>query len=191
MTFREDTNLAMAPLAQSLSRRACFPDQGRSGHQGVPPARHGGWGAHAIRCSLRYNSRDPRGPTVYTNAPKRHGEAILVNLCTLLTSPRLSATAPQRNSVHKCPNPARRGPILPFVYTIAIPRPPTTQAHGPTVYTNAPIRRGEAVLVNLCTLLRPHGRSRDRAGPRVPRRRRPHGPVMPERSDLRSTLPER
>ena len=37
----------------------------------------------------------------------------------------------------------------------------------------------------------PQGRSRDRAGPRVPRRRRPHGPVMPERSDLRSTLPER
>ena len=60
----------------------------------------------------------------------------------------------RRNSVHKCPNPVQRGPILPFVYTIAIPRPPTAQAHGPTVYTNAPKRRGEAILANLCTLLR-------------------------------------
>ena len=45
-----------------------------------------------------------------------------------------------------------------------------------TVYTNAPNQRREAVFANLCTLLRPHGRSRDRAGPRVPRHRRPHGP---------------
>ena len=69
-------------------------------------------------------------------------------------SPRLSTTTQQPNSVHKRPNPAWRGPILPFVYTIAIPRPPTTQAHGATVYTNAPKRRREAVLANLCTLLR-------------------------------------
>ena len=69
-------------------------------------------------------------------------------------SPRLLATAQQPNSVHKRPNPAWRGPILPFVYTIAIPRPPTTQAHGATVYTSAPKRRREAVLANLCTLLR-------------------------------------
>ena len=63
----------------------------------------------------------------------------------------------RRNSVHKRPNPVRRGPILPFVYTIAIPRPPTTQAHGATVYTNAPIRRGEARSSHLCTLLRSQG----------------------------------
>ena len=97
-------------------------------------------------------------------------------------------------------------------------------AHGATVYTNAPKRRREAILANLCTLLRPHvcpqwrnsvhkcpktaprghfrqsvytpaspthARSRDRAGPRVPRRRRPHGPVMPGHSDLRPTPPGR
>ena len=69
-------------------------------------------------------------------------------------SPRLLATAQQPNSVHKRPNPARRGPILPFVYTIAIPRPPTTQAHGPTVYTNAPKRHRGAISTDLCTLLR-------------------------------------
>ena len=67
---------------------------------------------------------------------------------------RLLATAQQPNSVHKRPNPARRGPILPFVYTIAIPRPPTTQAHGATVYTNAPKRPRGVISTDLCTLLR-------------------------------------
>ena len=36
-----------------------------------------------------------------------------------------------------------------------------------------------------------HACSRDRAGSRVPRRQRPHGPVMPGRSGLRTTPPER
>ena len=40
------------------------------------------------------------------------------------------------------------------MYTIAIPRPPTTQAHGATVYTNAPKRPREAISTDLCTLLR-------------------------------------
>gem|GEM_PF-1579705 len=100
-------------------------------------------------------------------------------------SPRPSATAPQPNSVHKRPNPARRDPILPFVYTIAIPRPPTTQAHGARVYTNALKRLRGAIFADLCTLLRPHNRTRDRVGPLVPRRRRPHGP-----RDARALGPE-
>jgi len=70
---------------------------------------------------------------------------------------RLSATAPQPNSVHKRPEMAPRGPILPFVYTTAIPRPPTTQAHGATVYTNAPKRLRGAISSHLCTLLRSQG----------------------------------
>ena len=45
-----------------------------------------------------------------------------------------------------------------------------------TVYTNAPKRPRGAILADLCTLLHTHGRSRDRAGLRVPRHRRPHGP---------------
>ena len=69
-------------------------------------------------------------------------------------SPRLSTTTQQPNSVHKRPNPAWRGPILPFVYTIAIPRPLTTQAHGATVYTNTPKRHRGAISADLCTLLR-------------------------------------
>ena len=44
-----------------------------------------------------------------------------------------------------------------------------------TVYTNAPKRPRGTISANLCTLLRSHGRSRDRAGPQVLRRRRPHG----------------
>ena len=68
-----------------------------------------------------------------------------------------------------------------------------------TVYTNVPKRLREAVLANLCTLLRPHGRSRDRAGPRVPRRRRPHGsrdartlgPEVHPTGAVRPTLPGR
>ena len=82
---------------------------------------------------------------------------------------RNSRRSLRRNSVHKCPKMAPRGPILPFVYTIAIPRPPTTQARVATVYTNAPKRRREPVFADLCTLLRHHGRSRDRAGPQVDR----------------------
>ena len=91
------------------------------------------------------------GATVYTNALKRRRETILANLCTLL---RPHGCLQQCNSVHKCPKTARRGPILPFVYTIVIPRPLTTQAHGATVYTNAPKRRREAIFAHLCTLLR-------------------------------------
>ena len=127
--------------------------------------------------SPQHNSVHKRPET----APRGHfGQSVYTP-----ASPRLSATTQQPNSVHKCPNPARRGPILPFVYTIAIPRPLTTQAHSPTVYTNAPIRRGEAILADLCTLLRPHNCTRDRAGLLVPRRRRPHGP-----RDARALGPE-
>ena len=67
----------------------------------------------------------------------------------------------RRNSVHKCPKTAPRGHFSRFVYTIAIPRPLTTYAHGATVYTNAPKRCREAISTDLCTLLCPHGRSND------------------------------
>ena len=55
--------------------------------------------------------------TVYTNAPIWRPEALATHLCTLLR-PR---GRPRHDSVHKRPKPARRGPILPFVYTIAAP----------------------------------------------------------------------
>ena len=54
-----------------------------------------------------------------------------------------------------------------------------------TVYTNAPERLREVILANLCTLLRSHGRSRDRVGLGAPRHRRPHDP-----RDARALGPE-
>ena len=121
-----------------------------------------------------------------TQTPQNGAERPDPPICVHCCDPKATHNpSPQHNSVHKRPNPAPRDPILPFVYTIAIPGPPTTQAHGPTVYTNAPKRPREAVLADLCTLLRPHNRTRDRAGPPVPRRRRPHGP-----RDARALGPE-
>ena len=87
--------------------------------------------------------------------PRNGAEGPFPPICVHSCVPTVARTILARpNSVHKCPNPARRGPILPFVYTIAIPRSLTTQAHGPTVYTNAPKRHREAISTDLCTLLR-------------------------------------
>ena len=87
--------------------------------------------------------------------PRNGAEGSFSAICVHYCVPTVARTILARpNSVHKCPNPARRGPILPFVYTIAIPRPPTTQVHGPTVYTNAPKRPRGAISTDLCTLLR-------------------------------------
>ena len=73
-------------------------------------------------------------------------------------------------------------PFLPICVHSCIP---TSARNGVTVYTSAPRRRREAIFADLCTLLHTHGRSRDRAGPRVPRHRRPHGP-----RDARALGPE-
>ena len=149
-------------------RRRCQPSSGATRSEPVFPTKREGPARGRRRHAVAVEALVPPGAarvairiatrvaTVYTNAPKRPREAILANLCTLL---RPHGRSQQRNSVHKRPNPARRGPILPFVYTIAIPRPPTTQAHVATVYTNAPKRRRGAILANLCTLLcrRPGG----------------------------------
>ncbi len=96
----------------------------------------------------------PSGTIVYTNHRRTIQMPCSLRFVYTPASPRLSTTAQQPNSVHKCPNPVRRGPILPFVYTIAIPRPPTTQARVATVYTNAPKWPREAISTDLCTLLR-------------------------------------
>ena len=61
----------------------------------------------------------------------------------------------------------------------------TSVHNGATVYTNDPKLCREAILANLCTLLRSHGRSRDRAGLGAPRHQRPHEP-----RDARAIGPE-
>ena len=108
----EDANLAAAPLVQSLfSRpRGRWPPRGRRRRAMVvgalvPPD------AARVATSVA---------TVYTSAPKRRREAILVDLCTLLRS----LTCPQRrNSVHECPKMAPKGRFRQSVYTPASPRP--------------------------------------------------------------------
>ena len=66
-----------------------------------------------------------------------------------------------------------------------------TQLVGATVYTNAPKRLREAVLADLCTLLRPHGPSRDRVGHGSHDVDGPLAPVTPGCLDLRPTPPGR
>ena len=88
----------------------------------------------------------------------------------------LCKSLPWRIASQQCtrtPQTSVERPFLPICVHSCIP---TVVRNGATVYTSAPKRRREAVFANLCTLLRPHGRSRDRAGPRVPRHRRLHGP---------------
>ena len=101
-----------------------------------------------------------------TQTPQFGAERPSSSICVHYCDPKATHNpSPQPNSVHKRPNPARRGPILPSVYTIAAPRGyprhnsvhkrpkparrapilssvytiwPPGAAHGSIVYTNAP-----------------------------------------------------
>ena len=68
---------------------------------------------------------------------------------------------------------------------------PPDAARVATVYTNAPKRPREAVFADLCTLLCPHGPSRDRVGHESHDVDGPLALVMPGCSDLRPTPPGR
>ena len=72
-------------------------------------------------------------------------------------SRRDSCRDSRRNSVHKCPKTAPRGHFHRSVYTPASSRSLARSSRGATVYTNAPIRCGEARSSHLCTLLRSQG----------------------------------
>ena len=86
-----------------------------------------------------------------TQTPQSGAERPDPPICVHYCDPKVTHNpSPQPNSVHKCPKSARRGPIRPFVYTIVALK----ISHSPTVYTNVPIRRGEARSTHLCTLLR-------------------------------------
>ena len=92
---------------------------------------------------------------------------------------------PRRIASQQCTQMPQNGserPFSPICVHSCVPAPAHNVA---TVYTNAPKRRREAIFADLCTLLRHHGCSRDRAGPQVPRHRRPHGP-----RDARALGPE-
>ena len=142
-------------LAQSLSSRPSGRDQ-RGGGTDTP------WrlrrSRHLAQLASRFVSRLVSRQC--TQMPKNGAERSFLAICVHYCVPTVARTIlARRNSVHECPKTARRSPILPFVYTIAIPRLPTTQARVATVYTNAPKRHRGAILANLCTLLcrRPGG----------------------------------
>ena len=95
-----------------------------------------------------------RVATVYTNAPKRHRETILADLCTLLrphvcpqqrNSPTVYTNAPIRREE------ARSSHLCTLLRSQGHPQPKPTV---PTVYTNAPKRPRGAISTDLCTLLR-------------------------------------
>ena len=176
----EDANLAAAPLAQSLSSRPSERGQ-RGGAAGMPWRLRRS--RHLTQLASRFVSRlasqqctqtpqsgaerpDPpicvhscvptsvhNSATVYTNAPKRCGEAVFGDLCTLLR-PRVCPQ--QRNSATVYTNAPkrRREAIFGDLCTLLRPRVCPQQRSSATVYTNAPKRRRETILANLCTLLR-------------------------------------
>jgi len=105
-------------------RRRCQPGSGATRAEPVFPTEREGPARGRRRHAVAVEALAPPGTarvairiatrvaTVYTNAPKRRREAILADLCTLLRVPTVARTIlASRNSVHKCPNPARRGPI--------------------------------------------------------------------------------
>ena len=86
-----------------------------------------------------------------TQTPQSSVRRPLPPICVHSCDPKaIHNPSSQPNSVHKRPNSARRGPILSSVYTLVVLK----GAHCSTVYTNAPIRRLEALTTHLCTLLR-------------------------------------
>ena len=103
----------------------------------------------ATRVAIRIATRVA---TVYTNAPKRRGGghfhrsvegAISTDLCTLLRPHGRSHFLARPNSVHKRPNPARRGRFRRSVYTIASSHLSTTaQQHNSVHKRPNPARRG-------------------------------------------------
>ena len=169
----EDARLAVAPLAQSLSHRACFPDQGGGGHRG---------GAAGIPWRLSHSCH----PTQ----------------CASQLASQLARSS-RRNSVHECPKTAPRGRFRRSVYTPAPPRLSTTAQQCTQMVKNSSKRPFSPICVHSLPLgaSRPR-RCPHPGGGRQDRTRatgRCHGshdidgpmaPVMPERSDLRPTPPE-
>ena len=174
------------------SRRVYLPDQGRGGHREgcrrhamavgalVPPG--------ATRVAIRIATRVA---TVYTNALKRRGEAILGDLCTLLRprarpqrrhSPTVYTNAPKRRRG------ARSSHLCTLLRSQGHPQPKPTVQQCTRMPQNGSERPFPSICVHSCvpTTARVTGRgywSHDVDGPMAP--------VMPGRSDLRPTPPRR
>ena len=94
-----------------------------------------------------------------TQMPRNGAERPDPPICVHYCDPKATHNpSPQHNSVHKRPETAPRSHFGQSVYTPASSRLSATAPQS-TVYTNAPIRRGEARSSHLCTLLRSPGHS--------------------------------
>ena len=149
MTFREDTNLAMAPLAQSLFSRprekrppggtagtpwwlgcSCHPMQlalqlarpsrPNSVHKCPKTAPRGRFGQSVYTPDFPVPVRN--GPIVYTNAPIWRGEARSSHLCTLLRSQGHPQPKPTAQQCTQTPQTAPKGRFSQSVYTPALPQ---------------------------------------------------------------------
>ena len=91
----EDARLAVAPLAQSLSHRACFPDQRRGGHRGG--AAGAPWrlrrSCHPTQCASQL-ARSSRRNSVH-ECPKTAPRDRFCQSVYTPASPRLSTTSQQ------------------------------------------------------------------------------------------------
>ena len=168
-----DASAKMPTWQRRHSRRACLPDQARGASEGGAAGTP--WrlrrSCHLAQLASRFVSRLPpqQCTQMPQNGPEEPFQPICVHRC-VPTVARATLTSQQCTQIAK--NCAER----PFSPTCVHSYVPTSVHNGATVYTSAPKRRREPIFADLCTLLHTHGRSRDRAGLRVPRHRRPHGP---------------
>jgi len=148
----EDANLAAAPLAQSLFFRPGErrPPMGRRRHTMAVEALVS---PDAARVATRGAAHSPTRSNSVHEWPKTAPRGRFHRLVYTVASPRLSTTAQQ------CTRMAKNGAERPFSPTCVHCCVPTTCSHDPhvaTVYTNGKKRCREAILADLCTLLRPH-----------------------------------
>ena len=141
-------------------RRRCQPGSGATRAEPVFPTKREGPARGRRRHAVAAEALVPPGAarvairvatrvaTVYTNAPKRLRGGHFHRFVYTPASPRLSTTAQQ------CTQTLQSGAERTFS-AICVHYCVLASAHdSATVYTNAPIRRGEARSSHLCTLLR-------------------------------------
>ena len=179
-------------------RRRCQPGSGATRLGPVFPTKREGPARGCRRHAVAVEALVPPGAarvairiatrvaTVYTNAPKRRREAISTDLCTLLRPHGRSHDPREAQQCTQMPQNGAERPDPPICVHYCDPK----ATHNPSPRRNSVHKRPKTALIgrfrrSVYTPDCPHGCSRDRAGPRVPRHRRPHGP-----RDTRALRPE-
>ena len=141
--------------------RRCQPGSGATRSEPVfPTKREGparGRRRHAVAAEALVPPDAARVATVYTNAPKRRGEAILANLCTLL---RPHVCPQQRNSPTVYTNApircgeARSSHLCTLLRSQGHPQPKPTAQQCTRMPRNGPERPFSAICVHSCVTAR-------------------------------------